>query len=262
MPKNTTNAYKQALLQFLGTVQFKKEIIYAQIPKTEGFINLKIKVAKSWFASRYDIMVSGSEKVIANCAKKTSMSPYYVMNLESSAYNRKANEFLGKLRGGKEGEYMLYDSGLPPTKTKKKELIRTEHLAVLYQPIETSKKGNFKTMKVLMHNINQKVTKDPGSEMLIKSYENKESDKLTIFCNKSASYDSKSKQHMLSNGGLSFPSLGGFILLDHTRNSSNFYILMSRKNDKEYSLMVKYPFSLFQAFGLAISTIVNKGCVI
>ena len=65
------------------------------------------------------------------------------------------------------------------------------------------------------------------------------------FYNKQARFDEGTNKYYIQIGSSMETCDGRLVLLDESRNSNNMYLILAKKNDREYMLTYKYPFSAF-----------------
>jgi hypothetical protein len=261
-----TNQYKEYLESFQGTVPEIRNFVYQHLPKTEGIVQVKIYVVKSGFLSyTFELRSFRKGTLLMTSNRKVALTPYYVFNLTNSKYSRDSNQFIGKVRGNLyKNKYYLYDNGAKPSKSKTPESNRNEYLAVQFRQIEFSKNSSIRTLHVVLPKDKDDIKKccNDDDEVLLDPFVKGNISKLCVFRNKSAKYDKADQQYKIALGGKTISSKDCIVLLDSQMNSSNAYYMIEKVRFHEYNCFFKAPFSLFQAFGLAIICIVSKWNVI
>jgi len=222
---------------------------------------------------------SKTETFLMTSKKRTfaSKTSSYLISMGRNDHNKNSENILGKLRSNFLGtEYVIYDGGKNPEfddshydENNNSGELRCELGAVLYTPNTSLGAKSPRKTKVYISKVNKEndeplkvwqPTSNFGEERLIPSFKNgKDKDKVHCLYNKPPDWSDEVGAYVLNfNGRVTMASVKNFQLLDEDEKQ----VLQFRRVAKdEFSMDVKWPLSLFQAFAICLSSIDSKlGC--
>mmetsp|Transcript_9801 Transcript_9801/g.16289 ORF Transcript_9801/g.16289 Transcript_9801/m.16289 type:complete len:391 (-) Transcript_9801:144-1316(-) len=188
--------------------------------------------------------------------KRTS---YYLISLLDEPEERGGDDIVGKVRANGVGsKYLITDHGLAPEKTEAPSMLRKEHGLLKFKFDPDSPSG----MQVYVPKVNQNcvaVTLQPRSEeeSMEECVERNETEKMISLVNKKPKWDATQKGHVLNfEGRVTKSSVKNFQLT--VEGNEEVCLQFGRVDDDKFSMDVRYPLSLFQAFGLCIAAMDKK----
>eukprot|EP00826_Nyctotherus_ovalis_P005567 TRINITY_DN11263_c0_g3_i2.p1 TRINITY_DN11263_c0_g3~~TRINITY_DN11263_c0_g3_i2.p1 ORF type:complete len:202 (+),score=32.74 TRINITY_DN11263_c0_g3_i2:614-1219(+) len=184
----------------------------------------------------------------------------YLITVDHGNADKKTAGLIGKLRSNFWGsEYCVHDAGEDPLKCKDLARARENMGAVVYEQKWFGNKGP-KSFEVLIPRVEKdaRVSCVPTSDKdnLIALKNQGITDDITIMCNRKPKWNESIKGYVLNfHGKARIPSVKNFMLTD-VEGSEN-YLILGKADDDVYNMDAKWPLSLYQAFCICISSIVN-----
>lgn len=195
-----------------------------------------------------------SAKKIIN--KRTS---YYLISILNEPEERGGDDVLGKMRANGVGsKYLITDHGLAPDKAHAPSTIRKEHGFLKFK-FDSDSPTAIQAFIPLVNMNGVAVTFQPKSEAdsIEQCVERNETCRLLTLVNKVPKWDATQKGHVLNfEGRVTKSSVKNFQL---TVNDCEEICMQFGRVDKDkFTMDVKYPLSLFQAFGFCLATMDKK----
>ncbi|KAM3129701.1 hypothetical protein pb186bvf_018214 [Paramecium bursaria] len=228
-----------------------------------GMIQCTIKRDKSGFGRfypSYHIHFSNGFLYLMSAKKRAcNNTSNYLIAMSKSDMTAKQN-FLGKVRSNFIGtEFILYDSGKNPKKTKHPEEFRQQLGVVLYESNILGSKGPRK-MQVLLPKVDSKsgqpyIYKPASSkDGILKDFREKNMKNLVSFINRPPQWNSKHKAFVLNfYQRVDKPSVKNFQLVVED-GEDNILLQFGRVGTDLFNLDFQYPLSPLQAFEIALSS--------
>lgn len=188
--------------------------------------------------------------------KRTS---YYLVSLLSEPEERGGDDILGKVRANAVGsKYLLTDHGLAPEKSAAPSTLRKEHgvLKFRFDPDSPS------SMEVHIPAVSKNgvaMVWQPTSdaESIEECIERGDLDRLQTLVNKKPKWDASQRGHVLNfEGRVTQSSVKNFQLV--AQGCDEVCLQFGRVGKDKFTMDVRYPLSLFQAFGLCIACMDKK----
>jgi hypothetical protein len=148
------NAFMEKLISPFTEVEELRKMFTQPLPKEVGILECTILRNKSGFNfwnPKYTLVISDGERFLLNGKKQSgNKTSNYWVTLDQDNMKKKGKGFLGKLRANFMGtEFVIYDDGENPTKTKNIDEVRNEMASVLYESNVLGSKGPRK-MRVII----------------------------------------------------------------------------------------------------------------
>ncbi|CDW83825.1 tubby-like protein [Stylonychia lemnae] len=265
-------------IQYINMLMYDvggKSIMMQPIPFEVGMLQFEIQRKKSGFSILHPsfhlyLEKGGDEKVSILFAKKRpfNKTANFLISTEKSKNRRGGEECLGKLRSNENKErYQLFNDGDNPKNMHKVPLqgIRNEHMAIQYKYVPCSI-GKLRKAKVIIPGV------DPANgkakefkplkkeDTMIKRIEDPASSgNFYAFVDNPPQWNPKTHgYHYDFKGRISEASVKNFQMIPYQDgqkgvNIRGFVAQFGRTNDNVFKLDAQYPFSIFQAFGLALT---------
>lgn len=148
------SAFMEKLISPFTEVNDLVRMFMQPLPKEVGILECTIARNKSGFNywnPKYTLILSDGERFLLNGKKRGgNKTSNYLITLDQDNLKKKGQGFLGKLRANFMGtEFVVYDQGENPKKTKNIDLTRRELASVLYESNVLGSKGPRK-MRVII----------------------------------------------------------------------------------------------------------------
>lgn len=263
-----------------------RALLMGPCPRRDGVVQLVIrrnKGLKNALSPEYRVYLrSGSgetETFLMTSKKRTfaSKTSSYLISMSRNDHDKRSENVLGKLRSNFLGtEYVIYDGGKNPEfddayydESNGSGEVRRELGAVLYAPSTALGAKSPRKMTVCISRVDdesgeplrvwQPRTNGSDEDRLIPAVkEAREEDKIFCFRNKPPTWSDEAGAYVLNfNGRVTMASVKNFQLL----NGEEQVLQFGRVGKDEFSVDVKWPLSLFQAFAVCLSSFDSKlGC--
>eukprot|EP00595_Chromulina_sp_UTEXLB2642_P000070 CAMPEP_0196762128 /NCGR_PEP_ID=MMETSP1095-20130614/1495_1 /TAXON_ID=96789 ORGANISM="Chromulina nebulosa, Strain UTEXLB2642" /NCGR_SAMPLE_ID=MMETSP1095 /ASSEMBLY_ACC=CAM_ASM_000446 /LENGTH=264 /DNA_ID=CAMNT_0042112507 /DNA_START=514 /DNA_END=1308 /DNA_ORIENTATION=+ len=178
---------------------------------------------------------------------------YYLVSMEYEPSDRGSEAVLGKIRGNAVGsEYVVYDHGLSPEKTVAPSLLRKE-LALIKYAFDSGGPSQIQTYvpSVTVRGVPTTIQPSKASDGLIDRVNDKRLDNLTLLVNKKPKWDDSHKGHVLNfQGRVNQASVKNFQLC--VNGFDDVVLQFGKVSDNRFSMDVKHPLSLYQAFAICV----------
>lgn len=213
---------------------------------------------------------SAEERVSVLFSKKRpfNKTANFLISQDKAKSQRKGDDVIGKLRSNDTKErYFLYNNGENPKNVHKVPIagIRNEYLSVQYKYVPCSI-GKLRKAKVVIPSIDAQ-TNAPKEwkplkkedTMLKKIEEPGQADNFYCFVDNPPQWNPKTNgYHYDFRGRISEASVKNFQIIPYMDgqkgvNIRAFVAQFGRVSDQIFKLDAQYPFSIFQAFGLALT---------
>jgi hypothetical protein len=109
-----------------------------------------------------------------------------------------------------------------------------------------------------LKNVNAKLEKIPFFSQIKNYYENGVTSKFEKFVSKRAVLNNKGEFELDFHGKVSDPSIKNFILSD---SKDRECIVFGKRKNNTFILEIGHPFSIFEGFAIAVSSLDHKLCV-
>lgn len=148
------NEFMEKLISPFTEVDELVKMFMQPLPKEVGILECTIQRNKSGFNywnPKYTLVLSEGERFLLNGKKRGgNKTSNYLITLDQGNLKKKGEGYLGKLRANFMGtEFVIYDQGENPKKTKNTDMMRRELASVLYESNVLGSKGPRK-MRVLI----------------------------------------------------------------------------------------------------------------
>ena len=261
-------------------------LLMGPCPRRDGVVQLVIrrnKGIKNALSPEYRAYLrseSGKTETFLMTSKKrafASKTSSYLISMSRNDHDKRSENVLGKLRSNFLGtEYVIYDGGKNPEfddayydESNGSDEVRCELGAVLYVPNTALGARSPRKMKVCISRVHdesgeplrvwQPTTNGSDEDRLMAAVkEGREEDKIFCFHNKPPTWSDEAGAYVLNfNGRVTVASVKNFQLL----NGEDQVLQFGRVGKDEFSMDVKWPLSLFQAFAVCLSSFDSKlGC--
>ena len=261
-----------------------RSLLLKPCPKGEGMVQCCIrrnKGIKNALFPEYRMYLksnnSKTETFLMTSKKRSgNKTSNYLISMSRNDHDKNSDSILGKLRSNFLGtEYMIYDHGKNPDyddsyyDEKKDGDIRCELGAILYAASTSLGHKGPRKMKVCIGKVDddgnplkvwQATNKDDERMVSCFKKEDTNFDKLLCLENKPPSWNEDVGAYVLNfSGRVTMASVKNFQLCEQKNDSQ--IMQFGRIGKDEFSLDVKWPMSLFQAFAIALSSFDSKlGC--
>uniref|UniRef100_S4REX9 Tubby C-terminal domain-containing protein n=1 Tax=Petromyzon marinus TaxID=7757 RepID=S4REX9_PETMA len=243
-----------------------KSIMMQPIPFEVGMLQFEIQRKKSGFSVLHPsfhlyLEKGGDEKVSILYAKKRAFNKTanFLISTEKTKNKRGGDECLGKLRSNETKErYFLFNDGDNPKNMHKTAIsgIRNEHMAIQYKYVPCSI-GKLRKAKVIIPGVDPNTMKNrehkplKKEDTMIKKIEDPQAaENFYVFVDNPPQWNPKTHgYHYDFRGRISEASVKNFKGV----NIRGMNVQFGRTNDNVFKLDAQYPFSIFQAFGLALT---------
>ncbi|CAK81757.1 unnamed protein product (macronuclear) [Paramecium tetraurelia] len=248
----------------LPSIEFphgKKHFLLNPAPKG-GMIQCTIKRDRSGmsrFYPKYHLHLSNGFLYLMSAKKRAcNNTSNYIISMSREDLE-KGNNFIGKVRSNFMGtEFVLYDAGLNPDKTKDQSKLRQQLGIVQYESNILGSKGPRK-MVVLMPNLDAEdqlyVFKPTNSkDGILKEFQNNNRDHIATYVNRPPQWNSKHKAFVLNfYQRVDKPSVKNFQLIVDNKED-NILLQFGRVGDDLFNLDFQYPITPLQAFQIALTS--------
>ncbi|CAD8160111.1 unnamed protein product [Paramecium pentaurelia] len=239
----------------------KKHFLLNPAPKG-GMIQCTIKRDRSGmsrFYPKYHLHISNGFMYLMSAKKRAcNNTSNYIISMSREDLD-KGNNFIGKVRSNFMGtEFILYDAGLNPEKTKDQSKIRQQLGIIQYESNLLGSKGPRK-MVVLLPNLDEReqiyVFKPTNSkDGILKEYQNNNRDHIITYVNRPPQWNSKHKAFVLNfYQRVDKPSVKNFQLIVQNKED-NILLQFGRVGDDLFNLDFQYPITPLQAFQIALTS--------
>ena len=216
----------------------------------------------------------GEQMMLVASKLAKSKTPHYRIEIqsESNKFSKNANDgYLGRLRSNIKGNmYFIFDNGCKPEEQKKfpSENLRRQLGSILYDS-DSFKNKDQRQIKVYLPLISKdkcpkNVASWPDTEMKKQSidfeYQQQKIHKINRRAftpeeeaNQIMYFQSNPGTTMDFGGRVSAPSKKNFQITDDF-DKKKIYIQFGRAGKQSFNMDVSYPFSVFQAFAICLST--------
>ncbi|CAD8076104.1 unnamed protein product [Paramecium sonneborni] len=258
-PKQTC-PYPPALIS-IEMLHGKKYFLLNPSPKG-GMIQCTIKRDKSGmsrFYPKYHIHLSNGFQYLMSAKKRAcNNTSNYIISMSREDLE-KGDNFIGKVRSNFMGtEFILYDAGFNPDKTKDQSKIRQQLGIVQYESNILGSKGPRK-MVVLLPKLDEReqlyVFKPINSkDGMLKEFVNNNRDHIVTYVNRPPQWNSKYKAFVLNfYQRVDKPSVKNFQLILENKED-NILLQFGRVGEDLFNLDFQYPISPLQAFQIALTS--------
>ena len=266
------NQYLNLLMYDVGS----RSLLMQPIPFEVGMLQFEIVRKKSGFTMLHPefhlyLEKSAEERVSVLFAKKRpfNKTANFLISQDKAKTARKGDDVMGKLRSNETKErYFLYNNGENPKNVHKVPLagIRNEYLSVQYKYVPCSI-GKLRKAKVVIPGMDPQMPSQAKEwkplkkedTMLKKLEEPCQSDNFYCFVDNPPQWNPKTNgYHYDFRGRISEASVKNFQIIPYLDgqkgvNIRAFVAQFGRVSDQIFKLDAQYPFSIFQAFGLALT---------
>eukprot|EP00727_Mastigamoeba_balamuthi_P008536 m51a1_g4304 putative tubby protein homolog isoform x3 (665) ;mRNA; f:20121-22687 len=201
--------------------------------------------------------------LLAARKRKRSTSSNYLISTNQADLARKSESFVGKVRSNFMGsEFLVYDNGANPKKTDETSKRRKELAAIFYGTNMLGLSGPRK-MTILVPargDTGECLENQPGpaDKSMADRFKAGETTTIVGLHNKSPVWDEESQTYTLNfHQRVKLPSVKNFQVV-HPDNVEEILMQFGRVTEFVFSLDFKYPLSLLQAFGIALTSFDNK----
>ncbi|TNV83759.1 hypothetical protein FGO68_gene12469 [Halteria grandinella] len=255
--------YINKLTNPFTSVEELRELFMRPVPPNCGQILCTIVRHKSGFNRlwpKYTLHLSDSNKFLLTGKKRSgNTTSNYMITLDQDKMKKGTKGYLGKLRSNFLGtEFYLYDDGDNPKKAKNFDNVRTEHGIVEYETNVLGSKGP-RRMKVLLPMVGRdglqyQFKSQDADNYISKQFKGGRSDNLMFFFNKPPKWNEQVQAFVLNfNGRVDKASVKNFQLIDEF-DDNRIHMQFGRIGKQNFNMDVAFPFSIFQAFGIALSS--------
>ncbi|CAD8166311.1 unnamed protein product [Paramecium octaurelia] len=248
----------------LPSIEFphgKKHFLLNPAPKG-GMIQCTIKRDRSGmnrFYPKYHLHISNGFLYLMSAKKRAcNNTSNYIISMSREDLD-KGNNFIGKVRSNFMGtEFVLYDAGLNPDKTKDQSKLRQQLGIVQYESNILGSKGPRK-MVVLLPNLDAEdqlyVFKPTNSkDGILKEFQNNNRNHIVTYVNRPPQWNSKHKAFVLNfYQRVDKPSVKNFQLIVDNKED-NILLQFGRVGDDLFNLDFQYPITPLQAFQIALTS--------
>eukprot|EP00826_Nyctotherus_ovalis_P054571 TRINITY_DN7157_c0_g1_i1.p1 TRINITY_DN7157_c0_g1~~TRINITY_DN7157_c0_g1_i1.p1 ORF type:complete len:272 (-),score=57.58 TRINITY_DN7157_c0_g1_i1:121-936(-) len=243
----------------------QKNLLINPVCKGEGMVELLVKrrtrgLGEMLFPT-YELYHAATGKLLLGGKKMSKIIGKYVFSVDSNNVAEKGNGYVGTLTSNLFGSfYNLYDY-VGSSGVSDKNLGRNI-LAINYDFGLFKKKRVRKFLAVIPKDkFYSTATPQPtANEVTSGELHDKKDDEVITFTSKDPVWSRKNHSYVLDfKGKVAKASVKNFVLVE--KGSNKECVIFGKIDDNLYSLTVMSPFSLFQAFALAISSVAFKiGC--
>eukprot|EP00826_Nyctotherus_ovalis_P039493 TRINITY_DN3803_c0_g1_i5.p1 TRINITY_DN3803_c0_g1~~TRINITY_DN3803_c0_g1_i5.p1 ORF type:complete len:357 (+),score=59.26 TRINITY_DN3803_c0_g1_i5:263-1333(+) len=252
-PSKPILSYSQELEQFsFNTYKQRKDLLTKTIPKLAGSIELLVKKLSIGIGGmlypQYKLYLSSTNELLIVATKIQNLKPKYLLSVEAENVREESSGYLGNLCSNLFGSfYNLHEEA---------EKGKERNALCLTYDFSLFKKKSARKFTVII----------PKEKLYQTSSPNKADSTVDIITlhSKEPVWSDKLKAYTLDfKGKVTKPSNKNFILLraisrGETEEES---VIFGKVAADLYTLSVKWPLSVFQAFGLAIASVAYKvGC--
>ncbi|CAD8058431.1 unnamed protein product [Paramecium primaurelia] len=227
-----------------------------------GMIQCTIKRDRSGmcrFYPKYHMHFSNGFLYLMSAKKRACNNTSNYIISQSRDDMEKSDNFLGKVRSNFMGtEFILYDSGLNPEKTKDPQKFRQQLGVVQYESNLLGAKGPRK-MVVLLPNLNDRdqlyeFKPSNSKDGMIKEYINNNRDQIVTYVNRPPQWNSRHKAFVLNfYQRVDKPSVKNFQLIVD-KKEDNILLQFGRVGEDLFNLDFQYPITPLQAFQIALTS--------
>ncbi|KAL7541681.1 hypothetical protein ACHAWF_006995, partial [Thalassiosira exigua] len=262
-----------------------RSILMNPCPKGEGMVQCCIRrnkgIKNALFPEYRIYLKSGNSKtetfLMTSKKRVGNKTSNYLISMSRNDHDKNSESILGKLRSNFLGtEYMIYDHGKNPGyedsyyDEKKDSDVRCELGAILYAANTSLGSKGPRKMKVCISKpdndgnplkVWQPTNKDDDRMATCLKKETPDLEKLLCLENKPPSWNEEAGAYVLNfNGRVTMASVKNFQLMEGAGGEEHM-MQFGRTAKDEFSLDVKWPMSLYQAFAVALSSFDSKlGC--
>ncbi|CAD8074678.1 unnamed protein product [Paramecium sonneborni] len=227
-----------------------------------GMIQCTIKRDRSGmcrFYPKYHLHISNGFSYLMSAKKRACNNTSNYIISQSREDMEKSENFLGKVRSNFMGtEFVLYDSGLNPEKTKDPQKYRQQLGIVQYESNILGTKGPRK-MVVLLPNLNERdqlyeFKPSNSKDGILKEYLNNNKEQIVTYVNRPPQWNAKHKAFVLNfYQRVDKPSVKNFQLIVDQKED-NILLQFGRVGEDLFNLDFQYPITPLQAFQIALTS--------
>ena len=243
------------------------------VPEELGVIKLTINRKKGGFAKmspKYFLYDENKTTFLLNAKKKVAnKTSNYLISLEQNVFNKNSFTFIGKVRSNhNKSKYLIYDNGENIDRNKKAEdeQARCELGYVAYFQGK-NKAPCMRNLEFIIPNIDSnsdpiKFQPTSQAESLAQKCTQEDISSMIVFETQKPYWNEELQKHMMSfSERVKEPSVKNFQLKykriegpENTEEKDDILLEFGRIDKDNFALTLKYPFSIMNAFGLALST--------
>ncbi|EGR32719.1 hypothetical protein IMG5_073140 [Ichthyophthirius multifiliis] len=247
--KTQIKSYIQEIT-FKTSTEDKKRFFYQPIQKGKT-IQMTIRRQKGIFGAFqtiYNLYMSYQNQQFLLSAKKRQKH-YYMIQMNPNYFSKKSTDYIGKIKGNSSKiQYIIYDNGENPKKCILQEKIR-EEWGIVQQFYDENKQIQIKFIIPGIQNDYQQYNLKKQS--LIEAQNQNKDNFIQLFKKKQPWYDNFQNFVKDYNGRASIGSVKNMqIYMENDLN--NIVLQIGKDKENEFNIDVKYPFSIFQAYAIAL----------
>ena len=237
------------------------------LPALIGQVQCTISRSKSGFDRlfpKYTLNLSNGNKYMLTGKKRNmNATSNYMITIDQNKFAKENNGYLGKVRSNFLGtEFYIFDNKENPKKVKggmSKKDMRQQYGVVQYETNVLGSKGP-RRMKVLLPMVNRDGQEMfwPDTEVVAETiqgkFDNNDTKDIMFFFNKPPKWNEQVQAFVLNfNGRVDKASVKNFQLIDEY-DDNKIYMQFGRVGKDLFNMDCAFPFSIFQAYGISLSS--------
>lgn len=247
----------------LNSAEAIREFMTKPGPKG-AYIQCKIQRMEKLYPQYYIYLEETNQFLLAARKRKRSSTSNYLISSDQADLSRGGAHFVGKVRSNFVGtELVIYDGGLSPKKKEATpETLRKELACVMYGTNVLGLQGPRK-MVILLPTVGddgkiQAPQPNGPGESLAEKFKAGKTNEIIPMQNKSPVWNEETQSYVLNfHKRVKLPSVKNFQIVRQD-NIDEVLMQFGRVTQYTFALDYQYPFSLMQAFGIALTSFDNK----
>ena len=251
-------------------LSYKINMLTRAVPKEAGPLKLTIVRKKSGlarFSPKFYLYDENKTTFLLNSKKKiANQTSNYLISVEEGVFNKNSYTFIGKVRSNhKKNKYIIYDNGENIEKNKKVDpnLARWELGYVSFTQGRKNLPGH-RSLEYIIPEINSegvpfKFQPTNSKESMVEKYTGISFENMIVFENQIPYWNEDKKNYvMMFSDRVKESSVKNFQLKrkegEVASAEDEIFLEFGKINKTDFSLTLKWPFSILNAFGLALSS--------
>lgn len=183
-----------------------------------------------------------------------------MITIDQQKFEKDNNSYLGKVRSNFLGtEFEIFDSRDNPKKSNSQEEGRRQYGVVQYETNVLGAKGP-RRMKVLLPMVNRDgaelvwYDQEDAKTKIQGKFDDNQTEDIMFFFNKPPKWNEQVQAFVLNfNGRVDKASVKNFQLIDEY-DDNKIYMQFGRIGKDDFNMDCAFPMSIFQAYGIALSS--------